>query len=248
MRLHIFSDLHLEFGDFEPAKVDADVIVLAGDVHMGVKGLKWILRHWPTTPVIYVVGNHEFYREKLPALTKRLRRLCNRTNIHLLENESAEIGGVRFLGCTLWTDFKVLGDAELARAVADKDMTDYFEILFGIGERCLQARDTELLHLESRAWLERQLSTGIPERTVVVTHHAPSALSIPPYHAGSILNAAFVSNLDQLVGASGIPLWIHGHTHHCVDYRIGSTRVLANQRGYPDRPAAGFDPGLVVEA
>jgi hypothetical protein len=32
-----------------------------------------------------------------------------------------------------------------------------------------------------------------------------------------------------------------------VDYRIGATRVLSNQRGYPDEPANGFDPALVVD-
>jgi hypothetical protein len=82
---------------------------------------------------------------------------------------------------------------------------------------------------------------------VVVTHHGPSVRSIPPYHAGSPLNPAFVSKLDALVESSGVPLWVHGHTHYNVDYKIGSTRVLTNQRGYPDERAVGFDPGLVVE-
>jgi Icc-related predicted phosphoesterase len=86
-----------------------------------------------------------------------------------------------------------------------------------------------------------------PARTIIVTHHAPNAKSIPPDHEGSLLNAAFVSNLDTLVEQSGVPLWIHGHTHHNVDYRIGSTRVLSNQRGYPDQLTPGFDSGMVVE-
>ena len=86
-----------------------------------------------------------------------------------------------------------------------------------------------------------------PARTIVVTHHAPSPRSIPPHHAGNPLNAAFVSNLDGLIERARVPLWIHGHTHHNVDYVVGSTRVLSNQRGYPDERLAGFDPALVVE-
>jgi hypothetical protein len=39
MKLHILSDLHTEFGDFNPPATDADVIVLAGDIGVGRTGL-----------------------------------------------------------------------------------------------------------------------------------------------------------------------------------------------------------------
>jgi Icc-related predicted phosphoesterase len=97
------------------------------------------------------------------------------------------------------------------------------------------------------AWLKKALAQSEPGRTVIVTHHAPSARSLPPHHQGSALNPAFASDLDSLVAASGVPLWVHGHTHHCVDYTIGATRVLSNQRGYPDGPVERFNPGLLVE-
>jgi len=103
------------------------------------------------------------------------------------------------------------------------------------------------LHSESVTWLRAALARCDRARTLVVTHHAPSLRSEAPYHANSPLNPAFVSNLDSLITQSGVPLWIHGHTHYNVDYVIGSTRVLTNQRGYPDQLCAGFDPGLVVE-
>jgi len=41
MRLHILGDLHLEFGATEIRPVDADVVVLAGDIHLGREGRKW---------------------------------------------------------------------------------------------------------------------------------------------------------------------------------------------------------------
>jgi hypothetical protein len=126
-------------------------------------------------------------------------------------------------------------------------MSDYSIIQFSSENRLLRARDTARLHAESVAWLRRALAGCDRARTVVVTHHAPSARSEAPYHANSLLKAAFSSDLDSLVGQSGVPLWIHGHTHYNVDYVMGSTRVLTNQRGYPEELCKGFNPSLVVE-
>jgi hypothetical protein len=125
-------------------------------------------------------------------------------------------------------------------------MADYFQINYTGGNRCLETKDTQLVHFQSREWLAGQL-TRRPARTVVVTHHAPSRRSIPPFHEGSQLNPAFASDMEALIYSSGIPLWIHGHTHYNVDYHVGGTRVLSNQRGYPDTPVPGFVPALVVE-
>jgi predicted phosphodiesterase len=95
--------------------------------------------------------------------------------------------------------------------------------------------------------LERELATLIDRPHVVVTHHAPSARSLAPATAHLPVSAAYGSHLDGLVEASGAALWVHGHTHHPVDYKIGATRVLSNPRGYPGEPVEGFDAGLVVE-
>ena len=126
-------------------------------------------------------------------------------------------------------------------------MSDYSLIQFTPENRELRARDTIQLHKESVAWLRGALAKCDRARTIVVTHHAPSARSEAPYHADSPLKAAFTSDLDWLVEESGVPLWIHGHTHYNVDYVIASTRVLTNQLGYPDERCKGFNPSLVVE-
>ena len=39
------------------------------------------------------------------------------TNVHVLENDSVEIGGYRFFGCTLWSNMELLGDAHVASGV-----------------------------------------------------------------------------------------------------------------------------------
>ena len=247
MRLHILADLHLEFGPATIPVSDADVVVLAGDIHLGREGRRWARNQFPDQPVIYVLGNHEFYRHSLPDLTETLRRETSGSHLYLLENNAVELGGYTFLGCTLWTDFQLAAKAKIAMRTAEGIMSDYSIIEFSPERRLLRARDTARLHGESVTWLREALAKCHPARTIVVTHHAPSARSEAPYHANSPLKLAFASNLDGLITQSGIPLWIHGHTHYNVDYMPGSTRVLTNQRGYPEERCARFNPGLVVE-
>jgi predicted phosphohydrolase len=247
MRLHILADLHLEFGPVRIPEADADVVVLAGDIHLGRQGRNWAGNQFPAKPVVYVLGNHEFYRHSLPELTEILKRETDGSHIHLLENSAVEIHGYTFLGCTLWTDFRLSHNPETAMQTAEAVMSDYRLIDFNSESRLLRARDTARLHAESVAWLGGALAKCDRARTVVVTHHAPSVRSEAPSQARSPLKPAFASDLDEMVGQSGVPLWIHGHTHYNVDYKMGSTRVLTNQRGYPEELCKRFDPSLVVE-
>ena len=247
MRLHILGDLHLEFGAVNIPATDADVVVLAGDIDVGKEGRNWAANHFSDKPVIYVLGNHEFYQQSLPDLTETLKRETDGGHIHLLENSAVEIDGYTFLGCTLWTDFQLTSDPQAAMGTAEGIMADYSIIRFSPARRVLRACDTARLHQGSVTWLRTRLASCDHKRTIVVTHHAPSARSEAPYHANSPLKPAFASNLDSLVEQSGVPLWIHGHTHYNVDYMIAGTRVLTNQRGYPDELCKGFDPSSVIE-
>ena len=61
MRLHILSDLYLEFGPAQIPRPEADVVVLAGDIHLGREGIRWARKQFPAQPVHYVLGKHEFY-------------------------------------------------------------------------------------------------------------------------------------------------------------------------------------------
>jgi len=83
---------------------------------------------------------------------------------------------------------------------------------------------------------------------VVITHHAPSRQSIPKPFGNDLLSAAYASDLEDVIESLNPTLWVHGHMHTTLDYHIGSTRILANPRGYPgELHADQFDPGLVVE-
>jgi predicted phosphodiesterase len=249
MRVRVLSDVHLEFGPFDPPKVECDAVVLAGDIHVGTQAIDWIQRQFPKTPVVYVLGNHEFYRHAWPDLIEELRTRCAGTSIHVLENAAIDLCGFTFLGCTLWTDFALMGEGRKQEAWAEAAgrLTDYHRIRFSPEDRLLRSPDTARWHEASRRWLEQSLAEGDPQRTIVVTHHAPSGRAIPPFHAGELLNAAFASPLDEMVARSGVPLWVYGHTHYSDHFRIGGTHVVSNQRGYPREPDARFDPALVMD-
>jgi Icc-related predicted phosphoesterase len=247
MRLHVLSDLHMEFEAFTPPEVNTDVVILAGDIHTGRNGLKWALKTFTDTPVVYVLGNHEFYGQKLQKLIQELREMASGTNIHLLENESLCLADVVFLGATLWTDFALNGDPVMAQVVAQTAMNDYRRIRTLPRYSRLKPSDTRRLHIESRRWLEDQVFSRKGRKVVIVTHHAPSRDSIPPMYLGDPCNPAFVSDLSRFIIESEARLWVHGHIHYCCEYTLGKTRVIANPRGYPTEPQDRFDPRLVIE-
>jgi Calcineurin-like phosphoesterase superfamily domain len=113
MRIRVLSDLHLEFKAWKPPKANADIVVLAGDIHVGVKGIEWARRSFPSIPIVYVAGNHEFYGEHIHDMTQDLLMEGRRLGVDVLDARSAVIGGVRFLGATLWTDFALGGNDPL---------------------------------------------------------------------------------------------------------------------------------------
>ncbi|MGC3959663.1 MAG: metallophosphoesterase [Verrucomicrobiota bacterium] len=247
MRVHILSDLHLEFAPFEPINVNADVVVLAGDVHTGTNGIKWILKTIPDRPIIYVLGNHEFYGQKIPKLVAEIKEIAQGTNVQVLENDIVEIGDAAFLGATLWTDFRLNGDPVLAEVIAQTGMTDFRRIRVTPSYRRFRPRDARRIHAQSLEWLAQQIEKARGKKIVVVTHHAPSPQSVPSRFQNDALNPAFASNLESFMVECGAALWIHGHVHHRADFTVGGTRVVANPRGYPTEPHTGFDPTLVIE-
>ncbi len=246
MRLHVLSDLHLEFAGFRPPRTDADVVILAGDTHVGCEGVAWAAGAFGDHPVVYVPGNHEFYGHALPKHVHDMRRAARGTNVHVLDRGVLDLDGVRILGCTLWTDFALDGHPRLARSLADEMLWDYREISVLPTGRDLQPADTARRHHQARRWLETEMAAASGP-TVVVTHHAPSRQSVSPEADDQPYAPAYASDLDDLIATGGPSLWIHGHTHLPRDYRLGATRVVSNPRGYPGQSRKAFDPGLVLE-
>ena len=259
MKLWIFSDLHIEqsIWDLPLDRPDHDVIVAAGDIHFATDAVRWLAERAQGAPVVYVPGNHEWYgyaqklviEEELPVA----RELAAQLGVHFLWDDEVIIGGVRFLGTALWTDFALYGETSDSMAHAREGMNDYHYI-FSRADMCpLTPEESREWHLKSRTWLSARLAERFDGQTVVVTHHMPHPRSIAPEYAGNRLTPAFCSDLSNLVESSGATLWIHGHTHASCDYRAGDVRVLCNPKGYG--PGShhrrienkAFDERLVVE-
>ena len=246
MKLHVISDVHAGFREFEPPEVDADVLVLPGDIDVGLRGLE-LAKAWSRgRPVLYVAGNHEFYGEAIPRHLHKLAAAAEGTEVRFLENREVVLGGVRFLGCTLWTDFELFGNRGQAAEAALAVMNDFRKIRVEPEYRRLRPADVMAMHRRSLTWLTDRLDEPFPGPTVVVTHAAPSLRSVTPLHRGDLGSAAFASDLEGMLDGRAA-LWIHGHTHFCCDYAIGGTRVVSNQRGYPGEDTGGFDPAFVVD-
>lgn len=249
MKLHVISDLHLEHAAFAVPDVDADLVVLAGDIAPGTAGIEWMLDNFADRPVLHVAGNHEFYGADLPGLTSRLKQAAAGSDIHVLENDEVVIDGVRFLGCSLWTDFDFAGSANRANTmrICERLVNDYKRIRSSECDRPLRAQDTRDLHLASRAWLTERLAVPHAGPTVVITHHAPLVRQRPDNAVMAAVGGAFASDLSTLISGDAVALWVFGHIHRVIDTEVNGTRMLSNQRGYPHEPVAGFDPALVIE-
>lgn len=272
MKLLVYSDLHLEFAQARdhfrvPEDLEFDVAILAGDIHKHSEGIDWAAKEFSGRPVIYVSGNHEAYGTSLASLMPRLHRRAKdcgtvfieddgvtTDSVSVLDNRSVVISGVRFLGSTLWTDFRLFGssaaDVDAAMRAARAVMTD-FDGRVRLDDRLeFTPADSVRLFKASSAWLAQELATPFTGPTVVVTHHLPSFASVAERYRTDLVSAGFASHLDELVEQADI--WIHGHTHCSFDYRLGGCRVICNPRGYPDRQGSGsenpeFNPGLVIE-
>ena len=242
MRVQPVSDLHLEF---DPDKGEAfaralpvlgDVLVLAGDILPLRRAdrvrnmLGWFCDRFPQ--VVYVTGNHEYYKTSPRAATGLLASCVGGfSNLHLLDPGVVEIDGTRFVGATLW--YPRTPDEELFRPMLmDFSLIEDF---------VPWVHETHAAHL---AFLEGTVRPG----DVVITHFVPHPRSIAPQYVGDPMNRFFVAeDARPLLERSGAPLWIHGHTHVSFDYRVGDTRVVCNPRGYPGEQGTSMNPELVIE-
>lgn len=233
IKLRLISDLHVNHqrdrGRSLAAEVTRDpsydVLVIAGDCLAAAP-----------RPVVYVLGNHEGIGGTWAAALKEARRAAaTHANLHVLEQESVELLGHRFVGCTLW-----FGHDGQPKAT-DGLMPDFRHI------QDLYQRIEELGR-SSRAFLVKHVRPG----DIVITHHLPHLRSVAPGEAGSPTERYFVHNLSTVVERAGAALWVHGHTHTSCDYVAGATRVVCNPFGYvnhraPDEPNPCFNAALTIE-
>ena len=264
MRIALVSDVHLEFGDlFIKNDQNADVLIIAGDLlivndlhdhpepatpytpemvrTLGSRQLKaqeyraFLKRASSEFPhVIVIAGNHEFYHGRWVSNLQTMRQECAKfNNVYFFEDDHRIINDCVFVGATLWTDMD-RGNPSTLYAIAGV-MNDYTVIRHdGLGFTKLKPYHTAQRHRDSLEYFKKTLAEHPDKKCVVVSHHAPSHLSIHENYANNrIQNFAYYSDLSEFIlDHEQIKLWCHGHTHTAFDYKIGNTRVVCHPRGY----------------
>lgn len=241
MRILVYSDLHLEFSEFIPPEVSPDLVILAGDISIQARGVIWASYAFDC-PVLYVPGNHEYYRGHIQETFLQMQRAAS-SHVHVMDNARFVHGGVRFLMATGWTDFTSTGNQGAAMCVCTDQMDDYRMIRAGESCRLLRPSDLIERNQKARDFLARELTTPFGGKTVVVTHHCPVPEVARDKHMGH-LAAGFTNRWYYLVERADF--WVFGHTHQFVDSYLGDCRVISNPRGYPNEPT-GFQADFTFE-
>lgn len=281
MKIHIVSDLHLDMGKIMPLPFEGgDVLVLAGDI-VEARALKLFsddeytrldgLDYTKLTNkerinkflmvecsrkykhVIYVPGNHEYYHDTFHKTLPHMKANVP-ANFHILDQDNIVIDDVVFLCATLWTNMNK-GDP-LTRQALKYSMNDFMCVRRKRGEDYIKfsPADAEAIHWKTLDYFKTILTLPnfAGKKFVVVSHHAPTRLSIAAQYASDFLmNGGFYSELSEFIlDHPQINLWIHGHTHTAFDYMMGDTRVVCNPRGYKSQSFdeyTGWDPNFTIE-
>ncbi len=241
MIIRYVSDLHLEGCPFyiPPESTDKDsILVLAGDVctafNLGttVKNFFDAASH-RFKHIVWVPGNHEYYRGHLQNSDIKLREFAKSYgNISFLNGDTVILDDIVFVGATLWTDGNK-GDYESMVRV-ERALNDYNLIRSGKDNHILKIEETMELHNIHKKYIFDEVKKYKDDgwKVVVVSHHCPSELSSHPKWKNSFINGGFYSELRDEIKQYQPDVWIHGHTHDSFNYRIGTTKVVCNPRGY----------------
>lgn len=250
MKIQYYSDLHLEFPDNKeyilnnPIEPIADILILAGDIvpfkiidnHQDF--FNHISRNFKTT--YWIPGNHEYYYYNVDS--SRFLDTKIRENIFLVNNCIKEISGVNIIFSTLWSNISESKRWLIQQSLSDFKVIKYNDHLFNVD-------DYNSLHKESLEFIQNALNETSDNKTVVVTHHAPTFVNYPEKYVDSKINEAFASNLTELIEDNSIDFWIYGHHHSNVnEFQIDNTKLVTNQLGYIKyNENVGFNPKAYIE-
>lgn len=240
-KFKLLSDLHLEFAPYidRVPEDSANIhLILAGDV-CPIKMLDQLVKFLETCcanykSVVYIMGNHEYYKGSLSHSIYKLYEAKNHlNNLYVLDDDSIILDGVKVIGSTLWTDLN--GGDPVSKMLAESGMNDYRQIRHGTNSLPykfkLRANDVIVKHITSLNYIREELAS-FDGKKLVVTHHAPSFKSVPEKYKSGRMNHAYCSDLSELIYNNDIDVWCHGHTHSSFDYDFLETRIIANPRGY----------------
>ena len=270
MRCHYLSDLHLESQRFPWRLPEGDVLIIAGDLcHAQCLDPERTDKYSVTqrdrarrfidsalagfSNVLLVPGNHDHYDGIFDDTGDLLSRFL--PGLTVLDNRHVEIGGVRFFGTTLWSDFE--GRSGACMDAVKRRVGEYFFVRKRdfdaegqVAVRKFQPRDALAAFDASVAALRDCVASAAGRQIIVVSHHPPSRQGLNPRHIGNGRDGVYASDLDRQVASwPCVTHWVHGHTHIRRRYRVGHVTMLANCRGFDgkDLCASSFSGALHFE-
>jgi hypothetical protein len=260
--IRIASDLHLDGflgqdGDtlragFLPSDDrDAEsILVLAGDISSnGEQLLSFLAACCKKFPkVIYIPGNHEWYKHDFVDYTKELTAALQSGEpfsnllfaIDGVGYQEMEDLGVRFIFGTMWGDGgPTLGDqGQVGFYLNDFRLISNGKSEQGTTRYRFTVQDMVKVHKAQKAHIRSHLEQPFEGKTVVITHHLPSRRLVSarfwPQDGSDGANGGFVGGCDDILAYEEIApdLWIHGHTHDSIDTYMWKTRIVCNPAGY----------------
>lgn len=255
MKILVTSDLHLDewtalghnpLNAITEHLKDLDALIIAGDLaddplRTWPACLAWIGRQIDPAKVYVFPGNHDYYDHRLDG-DDALRATVEAAGMQFAQKRTIMIGDLRFLCCTLWTDFCLFGQQEEAMLNA-RWMADYERISRDAGGEMINPADTVAAHADHLAWLTSAISEPYAGKTIIVTHHLPSAAV-----AGtpSLLSPFFASDLDAWIRAHQPALWLCGHSHRHQQARLGPSLIRDISLGYPEEIPDRTESGLLL--
>lgn len=262
MRIHLASDLHIEAHVTKTivagAGLSEDVVCLIpGDWANGLTLNSQLAGYGYDDvanphhiPILALFGNHEWYGLDMEKHEADLREEASYAGVTLLDRERFQLGEWTVLGCTLWSNFALHGEAQapLAAIECGRSISDFQQITIG---GCLMTpQDSIRMYERDHAWLDQELAKCDPVKTIVMTHFGPHPDSTHPMYKVADyahLNPYFTNN-SGLIEKHQPALWVHGHTHQRLAYSVGRTQVVCNPRGYSSEwQEWPFDPELILE-
>ncbi|MCZ0962398.1 metallophosphoesterase [Paracoccus benzoatiresistens] len=251
----VIADLHLDawlrdgrdpLASIAPVLSHLDALIIAGDLSDN-PAFQWprclarIGRLIDPFRVWIVPGNHDYWSWQIDG-DDRLAEIAERAGAHLAQQRIIDIGTVRLLCATLWTDFQLTDDAPEAMRRARMVMPDYVRIRksANLAQGPIRPEDTAALHRDHLDWLTRAMAEPSAGQRIIVTHHAPSPAVAGPING---LSPAFASNLDAWLKQHRPNGWLFGHTHRLLDATVHGVPVINTSLGYPDE----VEPGQEAE-
>jgi hypothetical protein len=240
------SDIHIEtlenyvIEDF--ITPTADILILAGDIGRVTKYNqleKFLQDLCPKFKlVLYVLGNHEYYRVEgmrplsMEEILQDINNIATKIpNLYILNRNSIIIGDVCIAGCTLWSRVNI----DIPPYIVKIPRVNSYKYNYMFNKDFAYIQDMVKYCQKNKLKL------------VVVTHHCPT-FAFTRRYGNDKFRSLYCTDLEHMLDEKNIHTWICGHVHINFDVVFkNGTRLVSNQRGKGKDNITDFSLTKVIE-